>query len=207
MKLNWAERWVVNNPIRVIEQWMEIHFLKGMISFKEGMKILEVGCGRGAGARLIHQTFRPSLLCALDLDIDMVRKANGYLAPDEREKTLLHVGDVFRLPFRDGAFDVVFGFGVLHHVLDWRGAVGEIARVLKIGGTYVLEELYPSVYQNFITKHILVHPSEDRFLSHDLREGLESKGLPIRDAIELKKIGILGVSVKDAGAKAGPTLI
>jgi ubiquinone/menaquinone biosynthesis C-methylase UbiE len=199
MKLNWAERWVVNNPIRVIEQWVEIHLLKGMISLKEGMKILEVGCGRGAGARLIHKTFRPSLLCAMDLDIDMVRKAKGYLSPGEREKILLHVGDVFRLPFRDGELDIVFGFGVLHHVIDWRGAAGEIARVLKTGGICVLEELYPSVYQNFITKHILVHPSEDRFKRRDLREGLESKGLPIKNAIELKKIGILGVSVKDAG--------
>ena len=199
MKLNWAERWVVNNPFRVIGQRIEIHFLKGMISLREGMKILEVGCGRGAGARLIHKTFRPSSLYAMDLDIDMVRKAKGYLSPEEREKILLHVGDVFRLPFRDGELDVVFGFGVLHHVLDWRGAAGEIARVLKTGGIYVLEELYPSTYQNFITKHILVHPNEDRFLSQDLREGLESKGLQVRDAIELKKIGILGVSVKDAG--------
>ena len=129
MKLNWAERWVVNNPIRVIEQRMEIHFLKGMVPLKEGMKILEVGCGRGAGARLIHKTFRPSSLYAMDLDIDMVRKAKGYLSPEEREIILLHVGDVFRLPFRDGELDVVFGFGVLHHVLDWRGAAGEIARV------------------------------------------------------------------------------
>ena len=199
MKLNWAERWVVNNPIRVLGQRIEIHFLKGMVSLKKGMKILEVGCGRGAGARLIHKTFRPSSLYAMDLDIDMVRKAKGYLSPEEREKILLHVGDVFRLPFRDGELDVVFGLGVLHHVLDWRGAAGEIARVLKTGGIYVLEELYPSAYQNFITKHILVHPSEDRFLSQDLREGLESKGLPIKNAIELKKIGILGVSVKDAG--------
>ena len=199
MKLNWAERWVVNNPFRVIEQRIEIHFLKGMISLKEGMKILEVGCGRGAGARLIHKTFQPSSLYAMDLDIDMVRKAKGYLSPEEREKILLHVGDVFRLPFRDGELDIVFGFGVLHHVLDWRGAAAEIARVLKTGGIYVLEELYPSTYQNFITKHILVHPNEDRFLSHDLREGLESRGLEIRNALELKKIGILAVAVKDAG--------
>jgi len=199
MKLNWAERWVVNNPIRVLGQRIEIHFLKGMVSLKEGMKILEVGCGRGAGARLIHKTFQPSSLYAMDLDIDMVRKAKGYLSPEEREKILLHVGDVFRLPFRDGELDIVFGFGVLHHVLDWRGAAAEIARVLKTGGIYVLEELYPSTYQNFITKHILVHPNEDRFLSHDLREGLESRGLEIRNALELKKIGILAVAVKDAG--------
>ena len=197
MKLNWAERWVLNNPMRVIEQRIEVHLLKGMMPLKEGMKILEVGCGRGAGATLILKAFRPSSLYAMDLDIEMVRKAKAYLSPGEREKIFLHVGDVFRLPFRDGELDAVFGFGVLHHVADWRGAAGEIARVLKRGGIFFLEEFYPSFYQNFITKHILLHPREDRFLSQDLREGLEAKGLLIRDAIELKKIGILGVSVKE----------
>ena len=136
----------------------------------------------------------------MDLDKEMVRKAKAYLSPLEREKIFLLAGDVFKLPFRDSEIDVVFGFGVLHHVLDWREAAGEIARVLKRGGIYFLEELYPSLYQNFITKHILLHPREDRFNSRDLREGLEARGLPIRNAIDLKKLGILGVSVKEAGA-------
>jgi ubiquinone/menaquinone biosynthesis C-methylase UbiE len=131
----------------------------------------------------------------------MVQKAQAYLSADERKRVSLYVGDVFRLPFRDRALDAVFGFGVLHHVPDWRGAAAEIARVLKVGGIYFVEEFYPSAYQNFITKHLLVHPKEDRFFSHELKTGLKEIALPIRDAIDFKKIGIVGVAVKKVSSK------
>lgn len=197
MKLNWVERVVANNPFRAALQRGEIHVLKRKIKLKKGAKILEVGCGRGAGARLILKSFKPSLLCALDLDILMVQKARAYLSADEGERVSLYVGDVFRLPFKDNVLDAVFGFGVLHHVPDWRGAAAEIARVLKIGGIYFVEEFYPSAYQNFITKHLLVHPEEDRFFGHDLRNALEAIELPIKEAIDFKKLGILAVAVKE----------
>jgi ubiquinone/menaquinone biosynthesis C-methylase UbiE len=201
MKLNWVERLVANNPVRATLQRWEIRLLKKRIQLKKGARVLEVGCGRGAGARLILRSFQPSLLCALDLDIQMVQKAQAYLSADERKRVSLYVGDVFRLPFRDRALDAVFGFGVLHHVPDWRGAAAEIARVLKVGGIYFVEEFYPSAYQNFITKHLLVHPKEDRFFSHELKTGLKEIALPIRDAIDFKKIGIVGVAVKKVSSK------
>jgi ubiquinone/menaquinone biosynthesis C-methylase UbiE len=196
VKLNWAERLVVNNPVRIVEQRLEMGRLRAMGSLRQGATILEVGCGRGAGARLILKSFKPSRLYALDLDIEMVRMAKSYLSSEEIKRAFLHVGDALCLPFKDASMDAVFGFGVLHHVPNWRGSLAEFARVLKTGGVYFIEELYPALYQNAITKHILLHPSEDRFLSHDLRQGLEAVGMPVRDAIEYRKLGILGVAVK-----------
>jgi ubiquinone/menaquinone biosynthesis C-methylase UbiE len=201
MKLNWVERVVANNPFRAALQRGEIHLLKRKIQLKKGAKILEVGCGRGAGGRLILKSFQPSLLCALDLDILMIQKAKAYLSADERKRVSLNVGDVFRLPFKDSVFDTVFGFGVLHHVPDWRGAAAEIARVLKMGGIYFVEEFYPSAYQNFITKHLLVHPRKDRFFSPDLRNALAAINLPIREAIDFKKLGIVAAAVKEVRSK------
>jgi ubiquinone/menaquinone biosynthesis C-methylase UbiE len=196
MKLNWAERWVVNSPTQVLKQRLELRWMKRTQSLAEGAKVLEVGCGRGAGAHLIKESFRPELLCALDLDVRMVLKAKAYLSRWNRERVSLSVGDVFHLPFKDNSLDAVFGFGVLHHVPDWRGAVREIARVLKTGGHYFIEELYPTLYQNIITKHILLHPKEDRFFSHDLRDALNKAGIPLNKTREVKKAGILGVAMK-----------
>lgn len=197
MKLNWAERWVVNNPLRVMQQRLEMRYLKGMVSLEEGSVILEVGCGRGAGVRLIKEAFEPSRLFALDLDIRMVGLAKGYVGPESMDRVSLYVGDVFRLPFKDESLDAVFGFGVLHHIPDWRGALGEIARVLKRGGFYFFEELYPTLYQNFITRHIMVHPEGDRFFGDDLREALMEAKLPLTKAGEIKMAGILGVARKE----------
>ena len=196
MKLNWAERWVVSMPTQVLKQRLELRWMKGIQSLPEGAKVLEVGCGRGAGAHLINESFRPLLLHALDLDVRMVLDAKAYLSRRKEGNVSLSVGDVFHLPFKEKTWDAVFGFGILHHMTDWRGAIREIARVLKTDGRYFIEELYPTLYQNFITKHILLHPKEDRFLSHDLKKALKTVGLPLHNALELKKAGIFGVAIK-----------
>ena len=191
MKLNWAERWAVNNPLRVLQQRVEIRWLKGMRPLKPGSIALEVGCGRGAGAGIVLREFPLARLIGMDLDIGMVRKAQAHLST-QRERIFLLAGDVTFIPIKSGSLDAVFGFGVLHHVVAWRSVLREIARVLKPGGVYFFEELYPALYQNFITRHILLHPFEDRFFGRELREALAAAGLALAQAQELQQLGILG---------------
>jgi len=191
MKLNWAERWAVNNPLRVLQQRVEIRWLKGMRPLKPGSIALEVGCGRGAGAGIVLREFPLARLIGMDLDIGMVRKAQAHLST-QRERIFLLAGDVTFIPIKSGSLDAVFGFGVLHHVVAWRSVLREIARVLKPGGVYFFEELYPGLYQNRITRHILLHPFEDRFFGRELREALAAAGLALAQAQELQQLGILG---------------
>jgi len=200
MKLNWAERWVVNNPFRALQQRMEIYWMKRRVGRLQGGIVLEVGCGRGVGAKFIMRAFRVSTLHASDLDINMIRKSKRNLAAMDRDGIFLHVADAFRLPYRNATLEAVFGFGVLHHVPDWRGAIAEISRVLKAGGYYFFEEIYPSVYRNWITSRILLHPREDRFESHDLKQALVELELPIGDILEIPRVGLLGISVREGGS-------
>jgi len=197
MKLNWAERWVVNNPTRVAEQKLEIKWFKKCMPLARGARILEIGCGRGAGAKIIRRAFRPAALHAQDLDMEMIRKARRYLKAADGKTISLSVGDAVRLPFKALSLDAVFGFGFLHHVPDWQAALVEIARVLKPGGVYFIEELYPALYQNFIARRIVVHPRDNRFVGPDLKAALNRTGLNIKAALEFKFLGILGVAVKD----------
>jgi ubiquinone/menaquinone biosynthesis C-methylase UbiE len=200
MKLNWGEKLAVNNPIRILQQYLEMGWLKGMMPLAPGGEILEIGCGRGVGAKLIDRTFQPANLHIQDLDMDMIRKARKRVdaSKDKQisESISLSVSDANDLPFKSKSFEAIFGFGVLHHVPDWQGALLEITRVLKPGGIYYMEELYPSLYQNLITKHILLHPEENRFRSDDLRNAFEDAGIPLKEAFEFKKLGVLGVAVK-----------
>ncbi len=197
MKLNWAERVVVNNPVRVLIQRLIICWIKRQQMVESRARILEVGCGRGAGACLILKEFEPALLHALDLDRRMIRQAAAYLRPRQREKISLLVGDTLQLPYRSGALDAVFGFGVLHHLPDWRAGLSEIARVLRAGGTYFLEEFYPPLYQNFLAQRLFLHPEHDRFYSPDLHRALAETGFRLKGLVEQKQLGILAVAAKE----------
>ena len=201
MKLNWAERWAVNNPTRPIQQAFEIRWMRRRRPLASGSVVLEVGCGRGAGAAIIRKEFQPAVLQAMDLDLEMLRRGKTYLPEVEKKKISFYVADVLRIPARSGSLDAVFGFGVLHHVPDWESALAEIVRVLKPDGVYYLEELYPSLYQNFITKRILLHPHSNRFRSGDLKKALQSSGLELNHLLEYSRVGILGISIKKFGSK------
>jgi ubiquinone/menaquinone biosynthesis C-methylase UbiE len=195
MKLSWLERSLVNNPFRVLVQRLELRWLRGRLPLPPGALVLEVGCGRGAGARLLAREFQPRALYALDLDEDMIRRAAAY-RPRRGQVSFL-VGDVLNLPFREAVLEAVFSFGVLHHVAAWEAALAEISRVLKTGGYLFLEEYYPQVYQNFLAQRLLLHPQTPMFRSRDLKNRLKQVKMPLKGALELTHLGLLGVAVKE----------
>jgi ubiquinone/menaquinone biosynthesis C-methylase UbiE len=193
---NQMQRWIVNSPLRRIGQHLVMQWFKRTVALSAGAAVLEVGCGRGVGARLISETYQPNPLYLLDLDLKMIKKANRQLNDPYAKHIYFCAGDAARLPFRTSTLDAVFGFGFLHHVPAWRNGLAEVGRVLKHGGVYFMEEYYPGLYQNFITKHILVHPDVDRFNSQDLHQAFQNVGLTLTHTFELKRMGILGVGVK-----------
>jgi len=196
MILNWVERLVVNNPMRVLIQNQIVEWMKNAGKLAAGPVILEVGCGRGAGARMINKRFKPGALHIMDLDLKMLNLAKRNLRHAGATNVSLCLGDLESLPYQANRFDAVFGFGVLHHLINWRGALLDISRVLKPGGVYFLEEFYPPSYMNYVTKRLLSHPEHDRFYSADLREELERARLPLREFREIENFGIIGTCVK-----------
>jgi ubiquinone/menaquinone biosynthesis C-methylase UbiE len=186
----------VNNPLRPLQQRLELTLLTRHLPLKPGLRILEIGGGRGAGARLIKNTFHPSRIHAMDLDVKMIRMAHTYLRTEDRTGIDFCVADAAVLPFPEHSMDAVFGFGVLHHVPDWQSALKEVVRVLKPGGIYFFEELFPTLYQNFITKHILLHPVGNRFKSRELKDTMKSSGLVLGKYFEIPYMEIFGMAVK-----------
>ena len=196
MKLNWIERLYVNSPFRLAAQHFEVQWFNKRRPIDAGGIVLEIGCGRGAGAGFILDEFKPSWLYLSDLDTEMVKKARAYLDHKKQINTYFCQSDATYLPFGNQKFDAVFGFGFLHHVPQWRNSLAEVVRILKTGGAYYLVEFYPQLYQNIITKHILVHPEYDRFKSGDLKEAFQELHLSLAHSMELKNMGIIGIGIK-----------
>ena len=196
MELNWVERIFVNSPIRRIMQSLEMRWFFKKLPLDTVGNVLEIGCGRGVGASFILEKFNPSRLYLSDLDVEMVRRARSYLGDNRQANVHFCQSDATDLPFGSRQFDAVFGFGFLHHVPQWRRSLAEVARVLKTGAAYYLVEFYPQLYQNVITKHILVHPEFDRFKSQDLKEAFQELNLSLVHCFEIKSMGIIGVVKK-----------
>jgi len=137
----------------------------------EGRRILDIGCGVGAFVRRLLE-FSPRV-AGIDVDAERVIEG-GKDVPD----LALALGE--RLPFRDGAFDVVLLHEVLEHVTDDQATLREAHRVLATGGKAVIfcpNRLYPFethgiflgkryVFGNMPLVNYLPDPVRDRLVPH-----------------------------------------
>ena len=131
MKLNKLEFLLMNNPIRTfVQERHEVRVLRDMTSIGHVERALEIGCGNGHGTQLIKKYFGPKRIDAVDLDEKMVEIARRK---NDDSSIHYHVMDASRLGFSDSAFDVIFDFGIIHHIPNWRDCISEMNRVLKAG--------------------------------------------------------------------------
>jgi ubiquinone/menaquinone biosynthesis C-methylase UbiE len=197
MKVNWAERLWVNSPLRFLIQKRETRFFKRLRNLKPGTRCLEIGCGHGAGAQIILNTFQPASLDGLDVDPFMIKLALRRQRKRRTNQLRFLVGDAQNLPYVDSSMDAVFNFGIIHHLENWRQSISEVARVLKRGGGFYFEEIYPPLYANLITRILLEHPTENRFHGPEYRGALQSEGFRLLPGYKETRFAILGVAVKE----------
>jgi len=164
LKLNLAETLLVNNPIRaLIQRFYEGPLLRRLGGRVEGARVLEVGCGRGNGVRILLEQFGAGEVCAVDLDPRQIQRAQRRLHTETNGHVFLAVATADQLPFPDDYFDAVFDFGMLHHVPAWQTAVAEIRRVLKPSGKLFFEEITRAGLNRWAYRTFLEHPTENRF--------------------------------------------
>jgi len=109
-------------------------WMRRVMGFEEfrGASLLEIGCGMGSD---LLQFARGGANCTgIDLtprSVEITRHRFAlYGAPGN-----FMISDGEQLPFASESFDVVYSNGVLHHTPDTAGAIREVHRVLRPGGT------------------------------------------------------------------------
>ncbi len=176
MLLNHVEFVLMNNPVRAaIQRHFEARRLLRMGGPMQGGKALEIGCGRGVGTELILDVFRAEAVDAFDLDPQMIALARRRLT-FQSSRVRQWVGDASAIAAADQSYDAVFDFGIIHHIPDWRRALGEVQRVLKPGGRFYAEEVLEPFIIHPITRRVLEHPLTDRFDTSGFLAGLEAAG-------------------------------
>jgi len=176
MKLNWAETLLVNNPFRALSQrYFEAPLFRRMAGSLEGSRVLEIGCGRGMGVRMLIDNLHAAEVYAVDLDPAQLRRARRTLGANGA----LAAADAERLPFASESFDAVADFGVLHHAPDWQSAVAEIARVLRPRGRFLFGEVTAAALNRRSYKLLFEHPTANRFSEAQFLSELTSRGMRI----------------------------
>lgn len=103
-------------------------------SFTNNKRVLEVGCGGGAGCNEILSA-GASEVTGVDVDREAVLFAQERFDSPHMKFDVVQDS---KLPAPDASFDVVIALETIEHVEDDRPFVEELARVLRSGGTLLL---------------------------------------------------------------------
>lgn len=132
-----------------------------------GSTVLDLGCGSGADLDAFAEaTGRTGKVIGIDSDAQAIGHAAA--AASGGPATGVLVGDVHQLAFADRSVDRVHTDRVLQHVARPDVVLGEVARVLRLGGMAAFAEPdwdtlvidfpdpdIPTAYRRFITDHVV----------------------------------------------------
>ncbi len=146
---------------------------------KEGMAVLDVGCGTGARLELYKQA--GCQVFGIDLSPAMLQMARNRLD----EAANLYMGDASNLPFSDRKFDLIIISTALHEMprLVRSAVINEAVRTLNETGRILLIDFHPGplrplkgwIHKGMIT---FVEMAAGREHFRNYRDFIARKGLP-----------------------------
>ena len=151
----------------------------GMLSshIKEGMEVLEVGCGPGYFTQELAKT--KARITAIDISPDFLNIAQKKVGSAQVK---FKIENAYDLTFPDHSFDLIVGSSVLHH-LEIDQALEEFFRVLKRSGSIYFTEpnmLNPHIFLMMkvppLRKLACIAPDETAFIKKILKRKMSKAG-------------------------------
>lgn len=104
---------------------------KNQTGRKNEFRHLDYGCGPG---HVLEWTAGlANVRIGLDVSLENLRNARSATG------AMVVLGDAENMPFKDGVFDIVTESSVLHHIQNWKAALGEACRVCAEGGGVIVD--------------------------------------------------------------------
>lgn len=162
-------RYIFDRRLREIEQ---------LLPSGHGLKLLDAGCGQGHFLQRVRE--RGWQL----FGVEMV-ESNVAAARNRLPEATIEVGDLTKLPFADGTFDVVVCTEVIEHVPQYQAALSELKRVLKPGGSLILT--FPNEPMCMVMRAAFLRPPRvpDHVNSFTPLRMIKLVGLPLQDSRNL----------------------
>ena len=160
MKINYSDISKTYDNYRSYED-MQVQSLIRFGDLKDGMKILDVGCGTGNLSAKLKEYIKVTSI-GIDKSFGMLKKS--------RAKALdVLCADVEReLPFSDQTFEAVVGTYFLHYIQHMQNLISDCFRILRNNGSIVfltssheqIEQLHPVMKEFFPS---LIERDKERF--------------------------------------------
>jgi ubiquinone/menaquinone biosynthesis C-methylase UbiE len=151
---------------------------RGLVQAQPDDVVLDVCCGPGTLALDIA----PYVAQVTGLDLTPAILDQARAAQDGRgtKNVAWREGDVYALPFADGAFSLVMSSAAFHHMTDPRAAFAELARVCRSGGRIAVRDVTPDADKSaaYDRMEILRDPSHTHALTQGEMAALGA-GLPV----------------------------
>jgi len=110
-----------------------IRRLVEFVAPREGERVLDAACGPGIVTGALAASGMRAV--GVDLTAEMLAEARAS------QNGSFVRGDGARLPFADGAFDVVVTRNALHHIVEPVAVMRELVRVVRRGGRLIVEDM------------------------------------------------------------------
>lgn len=166
---NWKSYLNVLDEQRIVEAelGMKRLFPNGELS---GARFLDIGCGSGLSS-LSAERLGAAWIQAVDIDSNSVEATAGLLTKmSSPERWNAKVKSVFDLsPDRDGTFDVVYSWGVLHHTGDMWRAIKCAASMVKPGGRFAIALYRKTPYCGLWTFEKKLYAKAPKFVQAAIR--------------------------------------
>jgi ubiquinone/menaquinone biosynthesis C-methylase UbiE len=112
------------------------------VALRQEGQAADLGCGPGHLAIKLAQAAPALQVIGVDLSGEMLAQAGEHARRSGLEGRLsFRKGDAAQIPLPDGSLDLVVSTASLHHWRDPAGALDEIARVLRPGGSFLIFDL------------------------------------------------------------------
>lgn len=108
----------------------------------EGKQAIDIGCGGGIYTRALL-ALGAEHVTGVDFSAEMLKGAEVSLSADDSAKVTWHQGDACRSGLPSEYGDVVLERALIHHLRDLRACFTEARRILKPGGTLIVQDRTP----------------------------------------------------------------
>lgn len=164
-------------PIRVLAQLLSRFTTTKVPNFVPGGLMLDVGCGNGRYLATMR---------SLGWQVQGVEFSEDGVRACRKAGLPVHHGDLISAEFPDASFDLITIRHVIEHIPEPHPFIAEVARVLKPGGSVVVETpnsdalgralLGPNWYANDVPRHLILYAPGNLALLAE-RHGLQKTGL------------------------------